>query len=353
MKILIFGNTYYQLLTAIQIKLTLFKEDKVDLFFSDHSCGAREVVERLKAENLFFDVQYIETKNDIYNKTLKKKLGCFFKLNFGHVKAIQIKEYDEILFYNLPTHLYELIDYYDSIGHTAKWSRFEEGLLSYSEDCSHGNIVAFTKKIRKFSKRTDVATLVSKYYCFFPELKNNSVGVEFVRIPLVLKNRNQYTEIVNRIFDYHEGEIKQKYVFFASSSDIDGNAFGETECVLKLAKEIGIENLLVKMHPRDTRNIYQELGIAVMENSDIPWEVFQLNNDFSDNILLTIHSGAFLSITAIMGQNIEARFLYPAFTECTSKYFTAYSLRLEALLEQMHANGLCDTILASNEVLDS
>lgn len=49
-------DTYYQLIEAIQIKLTLFKNEKIDVRISDHSKGASDVAKRLAESSLFHEV---------------------------------------------------------------------------------------------------------------------------------------------------------------------------------------------------------------------------------------------------------------------------------------------------------
>lgn len=63
---------------------------------------------------------------------------------------------------------------------------------------------------------------------------------------------------------------------------------------------MGKDNLIVKTHPRDTRDVYTKNGIKIMKDSNAPWEVIQLNMGESDSVLLTVNSGAFISIMALM-----------------------------------------------------
>ena len=60
-KILFICNTYYQLIVAMQLALTVFEEDEVDVILSDHSVGAKKVADRLQDTRVFRDVLYLET----------------------------------------------------------------------------------------------------------------------------------------------------------------------------------------------------------------------------------------------------------------------------------------------------
>ena len=52
-KILIIANTYFQLITAVSLKLEILKKDCVDILITNRSTGAKEVFERIKESNLF------------------------------------------------------------------------------------------------------------------------------------------------------------------------------------------------------------------------------------------------------------------------------------------------------------
>lgn len=349
MKRLIICNTYSQLLLAVQLRLTLFKEDGLDLWLSDHPARANEVFERVKKLSLFSDVQFLETREEYCVQKIPPTLKSVLRSNFGPVKDLKIQKYDEIIFYNLYTRLYDMADYYRKIGHRAQWSMFEEGILSYETDFEATRRVTLTRNIRKLTGRPDVAKLVGRYYCVFPELKVSHREWEFVPVPRLTPEQEELKAVLNGIFDYTPAEIRQKYIFFASADDIDGLPYGETEMVLELAGEMGPENLLVKMHPRDTRRVYEEKGISVLRESFVPWEVLQLNGLPEGAVLATVNSGAFLSISAMDSQNERGVFLYPR-VKNGGPAFRQRAEEIGSALERLHSLGLCENIRASADI---
>ena len=80
MKRLFICNTYYQLIIAIQLKLTLFKEDEVSVWISDCSVNSETVADRLNETNIFNYVNKIYTK---HSKFAIKDIYLIFKNNFG------------------------------------------------------------------------------------------------------------------------------------------------------------------------------------------------------------------------------------------------------------------------------
>lgn len=338
MKKLILCDTYYQLLVAVQLKLTLFKNDQVSVWISDHSNGAERVAKQLKKIDCFENVKFIRTKNFIYQRSKVESIKDIIQYNFGLSKINKLEQYDEIIFYNLTLIVYAIQDYYTMIGHSVIWSRMEEGLFSYETDLETGLRVQATRAIRKIVLRKDVASLIQNYYCFFPQLKKSHPEWTRIQIPRLEASFNDLRRILNFIFEYVPQDFPQKYIFLASSSDIDGHSYGETELVQQIAREVGNQNLLVKMHPRDTRRVYQDLGIPVMENYNVPWEVVQLNWN-EPKKLLTVNSGAFISICALQNENVMGYFLYPS-VKTENIAFQKRRTEMSIMLSRLHSEKI-------------
>ena len=345
MKRLIICNTYYQLILAVQMRQTMFRGDVCDLWLSDHSQNADLVAQRIQSLGIFSHTEYLTTKANTYQNSVFQDISEVIRCNFGKVPPMEIDLYDEIVFYNVSLKLYQIQDFYQQIGHVTKWSLMEEGIFSYSTDFACGNRVKLTRKIRKLTGRGDLLRMARQYYCTNPELKTEKSGLEVIRIPSDAASLSALKDVLNAIFHVDPGLLcfPQKYIYFASSADIDGNPYGETEFVLRLARELGKENLLVKMHPRDTRSVYEDAGISVTRDSSVPWEVIQMNLDLSRKTLLTIHSGAFISISTMMDSDVKGYLLFP-FIQNGDGAFQTRSGRIGEMLERIHGCGRCRNI---------
>ena len=103
----------------------------------------------------------------------------------------------------------------------------------------------------------------------------------------------------------------QKYIYFAGTLDFEGGKpIGEFELVQKIAKQVGKENLLVKVHPRDTRSVYAEEGLLVDKNSSKPWEIIQMLGDFSNKVFLTATSGSVLAGNFLTTNPVPTFYMY-------------------------------------------
>ncbi len=119
------------------------------------------------------------------------------------------------------------------------------------------------------------------------------------------------------------GELSypQKYIFFASVYDFEGEEpVGELEFALALANKVGFDNLLVKVHPRDDVNRFKNVGLNVDKNSQMPWEVIQLNYDFSDSVFITVASTSVLTISLIVDKSPKIYFAHRLFCSQNSVF---------------------------------
>lgn len=343
MRRLIICNSLYQIIIAIQMKITIFQDDSVDFWISDHSVGAREIAKKMTLYEQFRGTKFIETKAIVYSIGKLKKVKNVFQYGLGFKTISNIPNYDEIIFYGFSIIEYGIEAIYKRRKHSVVWSRYEEGILSYDTDKEYGKSVAMLKKINNILKNNDIENQIKNYYCFFPELKMKNRQWNLVAIPLIQKNDQNLKEMLLDIFEFHGYECKQKYIYFASSSDIDGRSYGETELIREIADVVGKDNLLVKVHPRDTRNVFVEAGIEVMQVQGVPWEVIQLCGDMNGKVLLTTESGSFMSITAILKETTKGYYIFPC-VKSGRESFAERDAKIRDVINRMHQKGECENI---------
>lgn len=339
---------------AVHIKLTLFKEEMVDLWLSDNSKNADFIAKRLELMKLFHSVKYKRWQLSMYNQSVIRNLKDLVAYGFFSIKDMKMELYDEIIYYNPVLEIFSIADYYKKVNHSVIWSRFDEGILSYNTDLQGGNRYKFCRNIRKVLFRYDPFLHVSRYYCMFPQLKTTHLEWELIKIPSIDDDKEKLRNVLNEVFNFIPLQLP-RFVFFASSSDIDGKPFGETEFVLKLADHVGRSNLMVKTHPRDNRRVYEDYGLQVIKHSFVPWEVIQLNVKTTSVHLLTVNSGSFISITAMMNDiHIQGDFLFNCMS-CDNPSYKVRSKEITNQLQKLHNAGLChslsDKITSINEVL--
>ncbi len=317
MRRLVIVNTYYQLIFAIQLKMTLFKNDKIVLLISDHSDRADLVTDNIKKIRYFEEVYHISTLGSGDKRTNIQKIEDFIEITFGEInryhsylKEIEDLCFDEILVfnYNISTYgLYSLLTHHNK---RIKVSRFEEGVLSYNTGVMQTKRRRLIDRLRVIQGKTSIVGALDHFYCFYPELYLGELDP--VRVPQI-KRQKKLVDILHTAFSLDRTTISytEKYIFFTSVYDFEGgDPIGEYDLVCRIAEAVGKEDLLIKVHPRDKRTLYADNGFKVDRNSAVPWEVIQLSLDLSDKVLITATSGSVLAGSLMYEDKVKTYYMY-------------------------------------------
>ena len=314
-RILIFANTYYQLITAIQMRYTLFSDDYVALLLSDHSRNTLEISRRLIDCKVFSHVNWIATLDKLRGGRLSSyreffRVVCLGKTGYLYeLDGINDTHFDEMVCFNLTEDVYGLYWHLAKTNPNIAFSRYEEGILSYPF-IDKGFLSQKRAYVTRLFGRKEPAYASRFLYCFYPNVYAGEL--EPIQIPRI-KRGSECANILQQIFgldssklDYHE-----KYIFFTSVYDFEGGKpIGEYEVACQVADLVGKDNLLIKVHPRDIRTIYADNGFHVDKNSAVPWEAIQLTGDFSDKVFLTATSGSVLAGSLLSDKPVPTCYLY-------------------------------------------
>lgn len=321
-KVLCVCNTYFQLLTVIQLKHTLLQNDYVAVLLSDHSKNARQIVRNLKTLNCFEAAGFMETKALDYggHGLIKKIAGIFSaqdgKLDCG-IRLLDTVIFDEFMYFNNNLSTVAIGECLYRKNNRLACSQYEESILSYDIAARHGNFRELSNRMKAvyllqmITGKKRVADLCQKFYCYYPERYKGKCST--VKIPLLNENE-AFKKTVSGVFQLDEGRLayKQKYIFFSSVGDFEGgHPIGEVGLAKRIADLVGKENLLVKLHPRDNTGAFEKAGLHIDKNSDVPWEAIQLNYDFSNHVFLTATSTSVLTINLLLAKHPDVYFLYP------------------------------------------
>ncbi len=69
--------------------------------------------------------------------------------------------------------------------------------------------------------------------------------------------------------------------------------------------------MMVKIHPRNPMNRFEQLEYKTNQNTAIPWEVIVMNSDdLSDKVLITVASSCILNPIIVFGKKFKAYSLF-------------------------------------------
>ncbi|MFI3307649.1 MAG: hypothetical protein R3Y21_03690 [Mycoplasmatota bacterium] len=310
-KILIFVNSFYQLVVAVNLKNTLFCYDKVDLFITNFTPNCYKVYEKIRKNNIFNEVRYIKAYKISKNDKLTKKIIIGLKMKMSKKAEkfnlpVDLKyDYDELLFYTIVPETLYLSHCINKNNKNFRCSRFEEGFVSYYRD------IPISKELNFVISDKIVKEKMKNYYFFETDLAIvKHYNYNFKTIPKLDRSNVPFLNDLKKIFNINKvTKIKEKYIFFEQWFHQDRNDIDDLELVLRISDIVGKDNLLVKLHPSTKEDRFSKYGIKVSKNSDIPLEALQLIDNYDDKIFITIYSGCIINQKILFDNNIKSYFL--------------------------------------------
>ena len=312
-------NTHYQLLVAVHMKLTVFKEDSVDCILTDCISNAESIVLNLQNSNVFEHVTLCmvrRLKIDGRSKYIMEK--NFKKLvPAGFLKLLNGKNrYQEMLFANMGGFSVQLGRYLLKFNPDIQFSMYEDGLSSYSgiyrefynQLTNSGGIKYIIKKMLRYN----IVALVNAYYVFCPELMvwENPFTK---KLPPIEVDREELRDILNYVYKYNELEdsYSERVIFFEESNDL--------AIVDKLADAYGKDNIFIKRHPRNEINRFENLMYKTNINKSIPWELIALNIDLNNKVLVTMTSSSVANTFLLFNSKAKIVFDYSSLDICANE----------------------------------
>ena len=308
-RILVTCCTPYQVLTAMQVLAAYYPEDRADLIVTDQMSASRKVWEGARECGAFERVYYLEEKRlnglargkNLRNILLgmaapEKLLGEFLRLEGS---------YDLFLFSNL-----SLMNQYLVLGLKKRnpklsWMLYEDGASTYSRQV--GDLVL--SRSRKVVLQLYALQKLQGIYLFHPGTLGWKPPCPVY--PLPGKYGKETLQALNRIFRYDQlpDRYDRPVLFFEESYPCDGVDIGDVALVDRVARLVGKENILVKIHPRNRVNRFQEAGYATNQDTSMPWELIVLNSTFERTLFLTVGSSAATNPWCVFGIPAKAVFL--------------------------------------------
>lgn len=312
--ILILSTTYYQLILALQMRETIFKENHVSLVITDTSQNTKNVADKLSSLNFFNKVYFWQIRKKFTDKyIIWNKLQLITGMIHDNKLCdfLNNDKFDELICHHTTVTEHILFAKLYKNNQNIIVSHYEEGVLSYNHMDASSFILKASCKFRKIMGKQNLQDKITKlFYCCFPEIYEGNF--KSVKIPL-LKQNGKVKEIAAYIFGVETDQLKykEKYIMLTSVYDFEGGRpIGEFELARRCKNLVGGGNLLIKTHPRDLRDAYKKDDFNVDLHSVVPWEVIQLTVDFSDKVLLTVASGSALSVNMLLENPPKTFFLY-------------------------------------------
>ncbi|MBQ8325018.1 MAG: hypothetical protein IJX82_07715 [Clostridia bacterium] len=312
--ILVYCNTYYQLLVAIQLRLTVKKADCISVIITDQSRGAEAVAERLRGTDFFHAVFFLKTKVAAEEVNARYKMRSAWDGIFGMLPADMPKDYicHELIGFNLDMATHGVYAALYARNRNLQCNSMEEGLLSYDAPENSSGLLRVVQWGRRLLGMKNLRQSICKFYCFNPAVYTGKATP--VEIPKIDSKDQKLRKLLQEVFLGEEAatSVTQTYIYLPCIYDMEGEApIGEIAFAKKLCDLVGKENLLVKVHPRDDLSRYKDAGVIVAPNSQAPFEVLCILQNYSDKVLITTLSGTVLNVSTMLLEQPRSWYAYP------------------------------------------
>lgn len=370
MKNLYLCLTDFQILNALNLQLSKFKNKKADLFFITNKEGNEQLAERLAAAGIFEKIylfnnsriqglhQYVRSTvegktnkgfaaalvtsvNEVVYKLRSKFSGEAYRINAKIVLGgkMDFAAYDEVFCLDKRSLVVDCVtQILKETGGKCKINLLDEGTSTYWRSILKTNFP------------------ISDIYLYAPELANyytEGWQERIYKIPQIDYGDEKFRSVINKVFDFkddgnypydYKGSLllKDKIIFFDQNWDPMPEYFKHLNKFMMLllhnpykkhkkesafyerkmqmfritADNSGGNDVIVKLHPRSPLSFvadYQKSKCTMAPNLKIPWEVFMDNCRFNNNIWVTVSSTALCTYKMIFAdsrEDIPMIFLY-------------------------------------------
>ena len=307
--ILLICNTPFQIMMACHIASLYYKDYDVDITISEGIKDGEMLAKNAQKVTLFRRVLFIKNKKTFLSSPsivgkCKYVFGRIWEIwnNWRIAKNLAKNMYDICLFSNISIFTKLLTSILKKHNPNAQLAIFEEGLVTYTQLYASGD--APKSLYRRFIDKQGLLAKINTIYLCHPhllewELPNGTI----VHLPPININNIELKITLNTIFDYFQCEdvYDKRVVFFEESHVFEGFDVPDIDIVNQIAKVVGKEEIMIKIHPRNPENRFSKLGFKTNKNTSIPWEVILLNQSFDNKVLVTISSGAVVSPYLYLG----------------------------------------------------
>ena len=316
----------FQFIIATNIRTTIYKDWKAGIVIYNSTPVANDLYMRLKDKDVYEEVYLADTSlakcgnNYSFWEKLPKYFVYLLTLPFPKLMLRQMigsalsQQYDEFIFNGfgaLPECIFNVC-YCNN--HKIKCKRIEDGYPSYFTvyGSKKNGIRRGLERISQFCfGRKDIDRYVDGYYFSEPEMVMVDLPYPVIPAPKFGRQNTEFVGLLNGIFDYNADTKSDKRICLFEDGRLffDGSE-EEVDLVKDMISYLPKEQIAIKMHPRRKVDRFKDLGVESMKASKVPWEVIQLNQNYSGCVFMTVTSSAVFSSDIYFGDKCYKILLY-------------------------------------------
>lgn len=306
-------NTPYQILVASHIVWCSRDDLKADIVITDWIAHWEGLYERLSNNSGIFDEVFFLKKDCFAQRTTGKlyKALSYYSPRIVEKEISFKKKYDVFFSANetwVNCRLYAYLTRFNNKNIKVSWYEDSVGIgvvdKEVYEPDSHTRRVNLVKKILG---KSYLAGDMKEIYLFHPEFLHWNPKFDLVKLRQIDIDDQEYKKNINHIFGYTDfSAIFSKKVIYFEDGLSEWHDNEDIKLLKLIAGEIGIENIIVKRHPRNREDRFSSEGFHTNEQTEIPWEVIAMNVDLNNTVCITKYSVAAVTPYILFGSQMKA-----------------------------------------------
>lgn len=305
-------HTPFQLITAILIKKARYDLEEADIIITDEFIDAPEISARCAAGGLFHEVYLARIRGinlavaAIFPNYYLKKAGIKFEHPYSLILTPGLyNDFDDAVFYMNREAEIILID--------EGYSSYTSQTLDAVDSFSTSHLIA--RKVSKLLlRRKYIEERAKKIYLYDPDLCVRSVPYKITKLlPDDFVMDDKIRQLIYDVFNTKKAlsEYDKPVIFLEESFASDFAENDDIPMIKAIANIVGQDSMMIKLHPRDKTNRFEELGYKTNSSFGVPWEAIALFlNDTRKIVLLSYSSGAVLNYRFICDKKFSVILLY-------------------------------------------
>ncbi len=308
-----FCSTPYQIISAVSIVRQTHETADLYVFID----GAENYISNIRKENIFSKVVFVKKKHkrsthriSIWLNVLREYIQCS---TIAQELLIPNTTYDNLYFSCKRLEIRCCFFYYIKKNIPIQRISFDDGSGSYINDSINyiKPVDAIVRRVLFGKKALEPVTVkmlfdpdLYKLTCTSTNYTIKKINGEF--------DKQETTELFNRIFQFKKSDlITDDCILLDCVRDeiLDKQGQKKLELIYNMIfQACGVENIIVKPHPRDTASLKD--GIKYYTNYKLPIECLYMNLNCNSKVLISVSSTATITPKVFFDQEPYILLLY-------------------------------------------
>lgn len=310
MRIAFLCRTPIHVFRTIQLKRQLLKREDADVYLFDTFPESGQVARRLRDTGMFANVYEIAEASYLVPGKASDLRTCLKLSDFSQL--LEEQDYDQLFGFNIYGAFNDLaVTRLKKHNPKLIFHMVEDGPSIYHIERRKPKTKAYLYPLLGLQDATEH---IDFWWFSCPKWMEPFGTGEKRQLPTVNKKDVGLVEAVNHVFGYREvPQLKQaRLLFMEECYRNDGLLTQDLDAALfdSIRRQFPEEKCLVKLHPRSRENRFADT-FPVMPQTAVPWEVYALNENLENKILISLSCATMISSKLLFDEEPCSLLLYP------------------------------------------